>query len=544
MNILLLNRNPIVSRLTKLSAQKLNFQVDEFSSIDEISGGNYTFIFVDNEVYSSELLDKLKGIEYSKVGFILPRGKDKPDGFDFYVEKPFLPTELVDILKNSDLSVSKNTIIEDEMKLDDNDGISELDDTLDDFDNNELQENVALDDDLSLEDSANELPSLDDSDDLNVLDSNDFGDLDSDFGEPNELKDVDLGEDLNMSELDDDLSLDGTELSDDLTLEEHKDEEDLSLDSLEEDSLESDDLGDLEGLDDLEEHKDEEDLSLDSLEEDSLGNDDLSLEEPSDLGDLEEDSIEDNSSLNDLEDLKTEDLELESSEELIEDEEIEDVDLEAKGVPELGEDLNLEEDISLDEHLEDLSEIEDDVIESKSDGSENGNIAAAIMGDIHEELTDIEDTNIEDIDLDNFGSDILEDDKVDEKVEIKEEEMQEDELSELNERGIKEALGEEVPEEEELVAPSKDDNNLEDVAAITAGAMAVGGVAMASQSFKEDEIKPIQTTQNENMQTPVETIANTNAMASVMKSLNIEALRELLAGAEVNIKINFPKKDS
>ena len=60
MNILLLNDNPVVTKLVTLSAQKTGSEIFIASNIDEIQGESYDLIIVDEALYSLDLMDELK----------------------------------------------------------------------------------------------------------------------------------------------------------------------------------------------------------------------------------------------------------------------------------------------------------------------------------------------------------------------------------------------------------------------------------------------------------------------------------------------------
>ena len=100
MRLLLLNNNPAVSRLIKLSVDKVGYEMDEFEEYALVPLKSYDLIMVDNESYDAEELQTL--CEHSGCGYtiyICQRGSQKPDFMDVSLEKPFLPTDFLTLLE-------------------------------------------------------------------------------------------------------------------------------------------------------------------------------------------------------------------------------------------------------------------------------------------------------------------------------------------------------------------------------------------------------------------------------------------------------------
>jgi len=99
MRLLLLNNNPAVSRLIKLSAEKAGYELDEFEDYGLVPLTNYDIILVDNELYDENALAGLReytGCNY--VVYICQRGSKKPETVNVVLEKPFLPTDFLVLL--------------------------------------------------------------------------------------------------------------------------------------------------------------------------------------------------------------------------------------------------------------------------------------------------------------------------------------------------------------------------------------------------------------------------------------------------------------
>ncbi|MFW5990514.1 MAG: hypothetical protein ACOCP1_03825, partial [Campylobacterales bacterium] len=100
MKLLLINLNPIVKKLVSLSTQKAGVESEIVQGEDAIQSYDYDYIFVDDELASNELLDKIRQNSSAKVGIFCAKDKEIPEGYDISIKKPFLPTELVQMLSS------------------------------------------------------------------------------------------------------------------------------------------------------------------------------------------------------------------------------------------------------------------------------------------------------------------------------------------------------------------------------------------------------------------------------------------------------------
>ncbi len=162
MKILLLNENPMVSRLINLSAKKMSYELTEVAEYSE-ELGTYDTIIVDNDIEVDLVALKEK---CNQLIFLSPR--DKPCEVDAEIlHKPFLPTDFLNLLSGEsvkfDGSIPVEPLIEDNAYENMNFNLDDLnledlpDDNADDLsleslslDENE-QAAKALEEDLSLE---------------------------------------------------------------------------------------------------------------------------------------------------------------------------------------------------------------------------------------------------------------------------------------------------------------------------------------------------------------------------------------------------------
>ena len=101
MKILLINNNPVVSRLTALSARKENVEIDEIEEITELNSDGYDMVFVDAESLTKDVHDIIK--EHLKVKksilFYTEGEEENKDTFDLTILKPFLPSEVSAVIR-------------------------------------------------------------------------------------------------------------------------------------------------------------------------------------------------------------------------------------------------------------------------------------------------------------------------------------------------------------------------------------------------------------------------------------------------------------
>jgi len=108
MKILLINSNPVVSRLTALSARKENIKLDEIKDISELKESDYNIVFVDIESFDSQTANFLKNSNISKrVCFYTQDDKNIDKVFNFEILKPFLPSEVSAIIRDTKIEMEQ-----------------------------------------------------------------------------------------------------------------------------------------------------------------------------------------------------------------------------------------------------------------------------------------------------------------------------------------------------------------------------------------------------------------------------------------------------
>lgn len=279
MNILLLNDNPVVTKLVTLSAQKTGSEILIVNNMEEILGGSYDLLIVDEALYTPALMDELKSkISYKRSLYMLSRGSQSIDEFDHEVKKPFLPTDLVELLSSISTAVLKmkdEPVNLEHVELEEN---FDLNKNLD----HEVLTDSDIDDGFNLDDFDLNLDDID-LDNLNIADDEIGSILDQDEVQEvkNLLDEEESDKENNELNLDDEFDLDTFEFENDepLAAPDKINFEDISdveeKDSLHEDELEDDfSFDDLDMLTDLESIKPEE-VSTQEKIEDELDLDEL-----------------------------------------------------------------------------------------------------------------------------------------------------------------------------------------------------------------------------------------------------------------------------
>ncbi|TEY01669.1 highly acidic protein [Campylobacter sp. US50a] len=528
MKILLLNENPVVSRLVSLSAKKMSYDFEELNAYSE-NLGNYDVIVVDSDTPAPLKILKEK---CDRLIFLAPRNQNVEDIDAQILQKPFLPTDFLNLLNNKD--TNKHTSIDlpmlsndenpyadisldlDNLNLDDlpdensldinSDGMEDLsfdDDAQDDNANETLetqnledenleqeatkeqtQEDIQTDLDLTLEDGGSEKEDL--SQEHTALDTEpSLDELDDKNDEDLEIKEDDKNEEIKKQELLNDSKANTLEMQEEL----NESQDDNANETLETQNLEDENLEQ-----ETTKEQNQEDIQTDldlTLEDGGSEKEDLSQEhtaldtEPSldELDDKNDEDLEDNKELqaniSDFDDLP-----------MVEEQEKE---MDFDDIPEDAEFLGQAKDNEeSEENLEEFAPVvEEDVQDEMDDFISN----LSTQDQIKEELAQLDELDYG-IDSDN-SSKILEDFKDEPILDDKELGTNEEEVvvpnlnisdfDALKESDIQEALGEEIVEknEEPIVSNVTKDDNSEEIV----NELSQSIVGAITSSIKDDTLK-------------------------------------------------------
>ncbi|EAI3650508.1 highly acidic protein [Campylobacter jejuni] len=523
MKILLLNENPVVSRLVSLSAKKMSYDFEELNAYSE-NLGNYDVIVVDSDTPAPLKILKEK---CDRLIFLAPRNQNVEDIDAQILQKPFLPTDFLNLLNNKD--ANKHTSIDlpmlsndenpyadisldlDNLNLDDlpdensldinSEGMEDLsfdDDAQDDNSNKTLetqnlehdnleqetikeqtQEDTQTDLDLTLEDGESEKEDL--SQEHTALDTEpSLDELDDKNDEDLEIKEDDKNEEIEKQELLDDSKTNTLEMQEELS----ESQDDNANKTLETQNLEQETI----------KEQTQEDAQIDlnlTLEDGESEKEYLSQEhtaldtEPSldELDDKNDEDLEDNKELqaniSDFDDLP----EVEEQEK----------EMDFDDLPEDAEFLGQAKDSEESEEvLEEFAPVvEEDVQDEMDDFTSN----LSTQDQIKEELAQLDELDYG-IDSDN-SSKVLEDFKDEPILDDKELGTNEEEVvvpnlnisdfDALKESDIQEALGEEILEknEEPIVSDATKDDNSEEI--VNELSQSIAGAI--TSSIKDDTLK-------------------------------------------------------
>jgi len=101
MKLLLVNKNPVVARMMLMSVPKAGFEIEEVDNVHNLPSGEYDVVVIDDEMYDDNFLHDInQNIKYYQLGLIASSKNTHSDQFDFILSKPFLPTDLIEILRD------------------------------------------------------------------------------------------------------------------------------------------------------------------------------------------------------------------------------------------------------------------------------------------------------------------------------------------------------------------------------------------------------------------------------------------------------------
>nr|WP_321427938.1 hypothetical protein [uncultured Campylobacter sp.] len=202
MKVILLNQNPAVSRLVRLSIEKIGYKLEEYSNIAQLDEQNPADVFICDH----ELVDD--SVDYTPFGkhiiFLVPRNFAKKLG-KHTLEKPFLPTDFMDFVKRVATSGDDETELQEPSNSDFSDtsaenfssDIGDLDlDTFGDFD-------TLADDDLTSQGDSASKPSDESAKSDEGLSCSKLA---KDLDEPSELDTKNLDDILGQLDFEDDES--------------------------------------------------------------------------------------------------------------------------------------------------------------------------------------------------------------------------------------------------------------------------------------------------------------------------------------------------
>jgi len=122
MNILLINTNPVVSRLVSLCVREDDIVLEEVTDMDAVMGEEYDILFVDDLSYVEEVKHRLPTLQIEKKVFLSSKQSEDIvlENFSEVIKKPFLPsqiTAIIEAFKADDKTNEKEEIVENESEV-------------------------------------------------------------------------------------------------------------------------------------------------------------------------------------------------------------------------------------------------------------------------------------------------------------------------------------------------------------------------------------------------------------------------------------------
>ncbi|HEF2119758.1 TPA: hypothetical protein R8X44_000811 [Campylobacter jejuni] len=288
MKILLLNENPVVSRLVSLSAKKMSYDFEELNAYSE-NLGNYDVIVVDSDTPAPLKILKEK---CDRLIFLAPRNQNVEDIDAQILQKPFLPTDFLNLLNNKD--ANKHTSIDLPMLSNDENPYADISLDLDNLNLDDLPDENSLDinsegmEDLSFDDDAQ-----DDNANKTLETQNLEQETIKEQTQEDTQTDLDLTLEDGESEKED-LSQEHTALDTEPSLDELDDKNDEDLEDNKELQANISDFDDLPVVEEQEKEMDFDDLPVVEEQEKEMDFDDLPVveeqEKEMDFDDLPEDA--------------------------------------------------------------------------------------------------------------------------------------------------------------------------------------------------------------------------------------------------------------
>ena len=513
MKVALVNKNPAVSRLITLSLNKIGVEYVEFDDVNAVSG-EFDYIIIDSDMESADVkFDQ-------KVMYLAPRGGIKPDFADIMLEKPFLPTEFINLFEESKAVNVTGDDTKAELGLDDSanfDDFEHIDENYEELQNFELPE---IDTDFENLAKEDEIEKLDD----NVLND----ELLKEHLEDSSVGDLE-DEEISLDEADTELIDENSEETE--AANENVDDESSKTPKAEEtieDGLSSD-FGDLSALVDEIENMDE------SSPVDEKARDELEKIVEQNTQNLKID--ENDEELDDISQSKKELSEIDSLDEELNSEEADEtgaknLEQEELNIDELAKfddedslenELNLEDEPKNDENLDEISEAGEEQIQVDNEKAEED-----IEEEVLDEISSEELGNLESSESENASNEM----SVEELEDVSEPEAKED-LGMVDETFEEEnAQEEDAQEESKDAAPSElnfDAASIDDIDESTMLA-AFGLKDMPKTSSKNDAKEDYKEELTKKI------------TKHVHESLNESSLRDVLKDMNIKINISFEEK--
>jgi len=102
MNILLLNTNPVVSRLIHLCIREEDLILEEVADVSDVQRDSYDLVCIDDSSYVREAETFLQTLMFRKKVLLASKKTETEilDAFEEVIQKPFLPSQITTLIKS------------------------------------------------------------------------------------------------------------------------------------------------------------------------------------------------------------------------------------------------------------------------------------------------------------------------------------------------------------------------------------------------------------------------------------------------------------
>ncbi|WP_096025135.1 hypothetical protein [Campylobacter lanienae] len=520
MKVILLNNNPAVSKLVSVSLNKLGFEFVEIDNLESLASGDADLIICDSGLYDSSV-DYLK---YAKNQlFLIPRTKFEEYNLDpkNTLQKPFLPTDFIDIIKEI-LNINPKTT-----------------------QNNDINTQTTFADDIKI---GNEFGEIQDLDSISFDSGDDLSSF-GDFSDDELLGDTKHIDDFTDKKDDETLNDDFVDNNETINLDEP--DEPIEEQFVENEVDETDNITqNTDELIELDDKKDDEIFELDDeiSEVSDDGNIDLNSDEISEINDeisqIDEKISDDNHAdeLIELDDKKDDEI-FELDDEISEVSDDGNIDLNSDEISEIDEKISDKKDENSKQSIKDITdeykniELDISALDNLSEDNSEDNNEVESEDKIKEPMIEIQEAEepkeIDNLDysdnlnelsnmLDEIDNMDCEEESVDQTKEFKSS-CEASTIDDLNEIDIKKALNETITQTDEATIKQ--------------------AIIEDSTPTKDQTPEP----NNDSSQTDINRdelakILSTQIGDEISKALSNSALKDILKDIDINVNISFKGK--
>jgi len=111
MTILLINDNPVVSRLLALCTRDDDMLLEEVKGVQSIQNEFYDVVFIDEGSYVGAVLNLSENMHIGKK-ILLSTVDVEINNFDLTIKKPFLPSQIIEVLESIEVQTDEGKSVE------------------------------------------------------------------------------------------------------------------------------------------------------------------------------------------------------------------------------------------------------------------------------------------------------------------------------------------------------------------------------------------------------------------------------------------------